>query len=345
MWAQAPSLEAAGPSPYPGRPATASAQKVVRRTVSLASHKSSGLNARSALARGTVAALTAALVATGTTAAFAADANGRSVSQVSAQAKPSGVSKFSLTSETADAQVNALYGVDSSGRLWGYPPNGQGGLDSRVQTGYGWQTAKFITQTDNDADGSADGIWDVTGSRLTYTNWDSDTPLTVGSGWNIYNRLLSAGNLGGAAADDLIARDSSGVLWLYLGYGNGKLTTRYKVGTGWNIYSDLAGKGDLTGDGKDDIVAKDSSGVLWLYKGTGNYKAPFASRTRIGAGWNTYNKLISVGDINLDGTTDLIARDTAGALYLYKGTGNATAPSASRVKIGTSGWNTYRILF
>ncbi len=98
-------------------------------------------------------------------------------------------------------------------------------------------------------------------------------------------------------------------------------------------------QGDLTGDGKADIVAKDKSGVLWLYKGTGNYKAPFSSRTRVGGGWNTYNNIVSVGDIDIDGVTDLVARNKSGALYLYKGTGNAASPFKSPVKIGSGGWN------
>ncbi|GAA2921968.1 VCBS repeat-containing protein [Streptomyces mexicanus] len=307
--------------------------------------KSSGLKARRAVARGTVAVLAAALVAAGTSAASAADAPSRTAAQAPVHAQPSGVSKFGATGLTAnDAQVNALYGVDGTGELWGYPPNGNGGLDSRIDSGSGWKSSRFITQADQDADGSADGLWDVTDGQLYWTAWDG-TPTLIGNGWNIYNRVLSAGNLGGAAADDLLARDSSGVLYLYLGYGTGKLTSRYKVGSGWNIYTDITGKGDLTGDGKDDIVAKDSSGVLWLYKGTGDYKAPFTSRTKIGGGWNTYNSIVSVGDIDLDGITDLVARDTTGALYLYKGTGNASAPFASRVKIGSGGWNTYRLLF
>ncbi|MFC7010257.1 FG-GAP repeat domain-containing protein [Streptomyces viridiviolaceus] len=307
--------------------------------------KSSGLNTRRTLARVTAAALTAALVATGTSAAVAADEPGRSASQVPVDAKPSGASKFDTYAEPGDAPVNALYGKDANGELWGYVPSGYGGLDPRIWSGSGWQDTRFITQADNDSDGSSDGIWDVTGSTLSYTSWGTDYQVTVGKGWNIYNRLLSAGNLGGAGADDLIARDGSGVLWLYLGYGNGKLTQRYKVGSGWNVYTHLAGKGDLTGDGKDDIVAKDSSGVLWLYKGTGNYKAPFTSRSRIGGGWNTYNNLVSVGDIDIDGITDLVARDKTGALYVYYGTGSATAPFKSRVKIGSGGWNTYSILF
>ncbi|MFB7600628.1 FG-GAP repeat domain-containing protein [Streptomyces sp. NPDC056160] len=306
--------------------------------------KSSGLNTRRAAARVTVAAVTAALVATGTGAAFAADAPGRSASQVSAGAKASGVTKYGVATPSVAAKTNALYGMDSKGDLYGYWPDSTGTLGPRQPTGYGFQDARFITQVDQDKNGESDGIWDVTAGQLSYTKFDT-APVPVGGGWNIYNRVLSTGNLGGAAYDDLLARDSSGVLWLYLGYGNGKLTSRYKVGGGWNAYTDLAGKGDLTGDGKDDIVAKDTSGVLWLYKGTGNSKSPFAARTRIGSGWNTYNTLLSVGDINHDGITDLLARDKNGALWLYKGTGKASAPYASRVKIGSSGWNTYRILY
>ncbi|MFC4330652.1 FG-GAP repeat domain-containing protein [Streptomyces andamanensis] len=307
--------------------------------------KSSGLNTRRAAARFTVAAVTAALVATGTSAAFAVDAPGRSASQVSTDAKASGATQYGVKVQSKKAQVNALYGMDHNGNLSGYAPDGKGGLGPRQPTGSGWQDTRFITQVDQNLNGESDGIWDVTGSQLRYRDWSSTSPVLVGGGWNIYNRLLSAGNLGGAAYEDLLARDGSGVLWLYLGYGNGKLTSRYKVGGGWNAYTDIAGKGDLTGDGKDDIVAKDTSGVLWLYKGTGDSKAPFAARTRIGSGWNAYNTLISVGDINYDGITDLIARDKSGALWLYKGTGKAAAPYAPKVKIGNSGWNTYRILY
>ncbi|MEU1434725.1 hypothetical protein ABZ438_11585 [Streptomyces sp. NPDC005786] len=50
--------------------------------------------------------------------------------------------------------------------------------------------------------------------------------------------------------------------------------------------------GDLTGDGRADATARDAAGVLWLYKGTGSPTAPFVSRSRIGAGWNTYDAVI-----------------------------------------------------
>ncbi|MBN0048258.1 VCBS repeat-containing protein [Streptomyces actuosus] len=321
----------------------------IRSSNDLETHvaKSSGTNVRQTLARVTAAALTAALAATATS-AFAADGTGPSFNPLGTQGKTSGPERFSTSTTAAtaeDAQVNPLYGVDNNGDMWGYGLDGKGGLTARENVGYGWKYARFITQVDHDNDGFADGIWHVTNGNL-YSWLDADTDaVQVGHGWNIYNRLLSAGNLGGAAADDLIARDGDGVLWLYLGYGNGKVTSRYRVGGGWNIYNRIAGKGDLTGDGKDDIVAEDTSGVLWLYKGTGDYKAPFESRTRIGGGWWIYNEIVSVGDIDIDGITDLVARDKDGALWLYKGTGNAAAPFQSRVKIGSGGWNTYRLLF
>ncbi|MFB7597552.1 FG-GAP-like repeat-containing protein, partial [Streptomyces sp. NPDC056160] len=100
---------------------------------------------------------------------------------------------------------------------------------------------------------------------------------------------------------------------------------------------------DLTGDGRPDLVARDASGVLWLYTGTGRISAPYATRVKIGGGWNTYNSLTSTGDLTGDGKADLVARDGSGVLWLYKGTGRTSAPYTARVKIG-GGWNTYNSL-
>ncbi|MFI1098616.1 hypothetical protein [Streptomyces sp. NPDC020917] len=83
--------------------------------------------------------------------------------------------------------------------------------------------------------------------------------------------------------------------------------------------------------------------MLWLYRGTGNAGAPFAVRTRIGGGWNTYTQITGVGDMTGDGHPDLLARDAAGRLWYYRGTGNPAAPYAPRVQNGT-GWNTYTSL-
>lgn len=44
-----------------------------------------------------------------------------------------------------------------------------------------------------------------------------------------------------------------------------------------------------------------------------------------------------------DGHPELLARDSAGRLWYYRGTGNAAAPYAPRVQVDT-GWITYALL-
>ncbi|MFI0899494.1 N-acetylmuramoyl-L-alanine amidase [Streptomyces sp. NPDC020983] len=168
------------------------------------------------------------------------------------------------------------------------------------------------------------------------------TRYRVGGGWQAYNTLAAMSVLGADGTGDLVARDTTGTLWYYKGSGKpaGPFLARTKVGTGWGAYNSLVGSGDLTGDGTTDLVARDSGGKLWLYQGTGNATAPFAARTVIGPGWNAYNGLAADGDLNGDGKSDLVARDTTGTLWLYQGTGNAAAPYAARTKVGT-GWQIY----
>ncbi|MFC9589358.1 FG-GAP repeat domain-containing protein [Streptomyces sp. NPDC056944] len=211
--------------------------------------------------------------------------------------------------------------------------------------------ADLIT-VDNDSDwnggGKADGNWTLyKNGRLDFSGWVGGQwrgPKNVGRGWDIYRTVLSPGTLGGAKEADLIGLDRAGVLWSYLGYSDGRLTTRMRVGGGWGQYTELAGQGDLTGDGRADITARDKAGVLWLYKGTGDYKAPFAGRTKIGGGWNAYDRLLSLGDIDVDGKVDLLARKTTGELLRYSGTGNAARPFTAPVQIKGIHMKEYNLL-
>ncbi|MGW5782099.1 FG-GAP repeat domain-containing protein [Streptomyces sp. NPDC003863] len=160
----------------------------------------------------------------------------------------------------------------------------------------------------------------------------------IGGGWNTYRQIEAVGNVGGAATGDLIAVDTAGVQWLYLGKGDGTFATRVKVGTGWQIYNKIAGGSDLDGDGRADLVATDSAGTLWFYKGTGNYAKPYAARVSRGGSWQGYNQLTAVGNIAGSAAGDLIARDTSGVLWLYQG--NGTGGFSLRVRIG-GGWGAF----
>ncbi|MCX5384791.1 VCBS repeat-containing protein [Streptomyces sp. NBC_00083] len=238
-----------------------------------------------------------------------------------------------------------LTAVDKRGSLYLYPQNLSGGLQAGIKlidaADISYAELNQSQAVDNDKDGLQDGFYFWWNGQLSFTT-DTDTVI-VGGGWGIYDKVLSPGDLGGAAQSDIIGIDKAGVLWTYLAYADGRVTPRTKIGSGWDAYTQIAGQGDLTGDGRADIVARDKAGVLWLYKGTGDYKAPFAARTKIGAGWNMYDKLVSIGDMNNDGTADLLARAANGDLYYYRGTGNAAAPYAPAVKIGF-GYDMFRLM-
>ncbi|MBY8878952.1 FG-GAP repeat domain-containing protein [Actinacidiphila acidipaludis] len=212
-----------------------------------------------------------------------------------------GTAEFDFTADVRPASLQAaFYGVDGTGTLWQY-------------RGREWVDAYLLNKRQS-----------------------------VGGGWNTYSALTALSPLKANGTGDVVARDRGGVLWYYAGTGTlaRPFAARTRVGAGWNTYNLLAGAGDLTGDGRADLLARDSAGVLWLYPGTGKTAAPFTARVRVGAGWGAYNLVTQAGDLTGDGRADLLARDSAGALWLYQGTGKAAAPYGARVRIGT-GWNGY----
>ncbi|MFI9238011.1 FG-GAP repeat domain-containing protein [Streptomyces sp. NPDC053079] len=284
---------------------------------------SSGRKRGRALSRVAIAAIAAALV--GTTAGTASAA------------------------PTAPAPYFPFMASKASGELYEYLPNGAGGFGDRKLVENEWTGITAAMQTDQDQDGTADHSYiRLTDGMLFFADTRDETgekePVYVGGGWTIYDRLLSPGNLGGTKEPDVLARDKSGVLWIYQGRADGTLGDRYRVGPGWDMFTHIAGRGDLNGDGRTDILAKDKAGVLWFYKGTGDPTRPFESRVKVGSGWNIFDTLVSSGDVNGDGRSDMLARDTAGVLWLYKGNGNQSDPFESRVRIG-GGWGQYNNFF
>ncbi|MFF8375171.1 FG-GAP repeat domain-containing protein [Streptomyces sp. NPDC015661] len=181
-----------------------------------------------------------------------------------------------------------VIGVDSAGVLWVHPGTGDETkpFSTRVKVGGGWQVYnKLAGGSDLDGDGRADLVaTDKAGDLYFYKGTGYLTaPFAarkkIGYGWGIYNQLTATGNIAGGAAGDLVARDSSGVLWLYLGKGDGTFASRVKVGSGWNQYSQIVAVGDATGDGRNDLYVYGPNNTSYVYAGTGNWSAPFATRT------------------------------------------------------------------
>ncbi|MEU7166391.1 VCBS repeat-containing protein [Streptomyces morookaense] len=307
----------------------------------------SGRKGTRALSRFVTAAIAAALI--GTTAGTAvADSPApapaaKALRDAAVAAKPQAAPRAALAAATAAAPALPLFTADKDGFAYMYELNGHGGFKDRLPIGTGgWDSINAATQV-HDQNGQRDG-WYVraTDGTLIYTGKRGNK--TIGGGWNVYDRIFSPGDLGGASDSDVLARDKSGVLWVYLSYPDGTLSDRFRVGPGWDQYTDIVGRGDLNGDGITDIVAKDRNGDLWFYKGTGDYHDPFKSRVQVGGGWDQYDTLVATGDVDGDGRSDLLARDKASNLWLYKGNGNQRDPFENRTRIG-GGWDQYRLMF
>ncbi|MEV6200213.1 VCBS repeat-containing protein [Streptomyces sp. NPDC051771] len=175
---------------------------------------------------------------------------------------------------------------DTAGVLWLHKADGKGGFHPRTKVGGGWQTyVKLAGGEDLNEDGGDDLVAvDTSGRLFVYESTGLvDRPYRprrqIGTGWGIYNQLTAVGDVGGAPGADLVARDASGALWLYLGKGDGTFAARKPVGGGWQVYGQITGAGDVDHDGRNDVLAHDpASKRVYLYSGTGDWRRPFRAR-------------------------------------------------------------------
>ncbi|CAL9445989.1 FG-GAP repeat domain-containing protein [Streptomyces sp. enrichment culture] len=218
---------------------------------------------------------------------------------------------------------------------------------------YGDTEEKFkdvIPVGDLTANGTADVLtlsqYGTLSFRETYAGaTGTSSPYWSGTGWHIYNKVLSIGDVTGDGKVDVLARTHSGDLYLYRGTGvpSAPLQARTKVGTGWHIYDQLVGANDANGDGKGDLYARTPNGDLFFYAGSGNAAAPLKARVKVGTGWHIYNQLSISDDSSTnpadDGRPELLARTTGGAMYYYE-TDAATGRPTTRVLWSDGSWNT-----
>ncbi|MFE5544812.1 FG-GAP repeat domain-containing protein [Streptomyces sp. NPDC056534] len=174
-----------------------------------------------------------------------------------------------------------LVAVDAKGDLWTYLAKGDGTFAPRARVGGGWNVYDKIT---GGSDLTGDGRSDLVATAADGVAWlykgtgDWTKPyasrVSLGSGWGGYNQITAVGNIAGAAAGDLVARDTDGVLWLYLGKGDGTFAPRTRVGSGWNMFTRLVGAGDVDNDGRPDLIGYGPQGT-YLYRATGTWQSPF----------------------------------------------------------------------
>ena len=164
----------------------------------------------------------------------------------------------------------------------------------------------------------------------------------IGSGWGSFTALLT-GDWSGDGSPDILARAQDGRLLMYRGNGSGGFATGQaeQIGSGWGPFTALLLPRDWDGDGKRDILARDGDGRLLMYRGNGAGGFVTGRAEQIGTGWGPFTALLAPGDWSGDGNPDILARQSDGALIMYRGDGQGGF--GGRAQIG-SGWQGFTAL-
>ena len=230
-----------------------------------------------------------------------------------------------------------LLARDKAGYLWSYSGLGNGSFTAPLKLNGNWRHGDQFAQSGGiPTVGRSSFLARAKSGEVYWYGNNNDGTVTPRELWA--DGDLSRVNLTYVSAlDPYSAAD-----YLEIYQGNLYINGAVNLGGGWGVFNTLVGPGDLTGDGKADLLARTKDGVLYLYKGNG-YGTAVGSRTRVGDGWSTYNKILGTGDFTGDGRADVVGRDKSGNLWLHAGTGNPAAPFAGRKQIG-SGWGIYTML-
>ena len=234
---------------------------------------------------------------------------------------------------------------DWGGLLWLCPGDSSRGDNQcqRVQIGNGWYFYTFAGLADWDSDGHQDLVtrdndtgllWLYPGdSSRGYSQYQR---VQIGNGWYDYT-FAGLADWDSDGHQDLIARDSAGLLWLYPGDSSRGYSQyqRVQIGNGWQSYT-FAGLADWDSDGHQDLVARDANGLLWLYPGDSSRGYSQFQRVQIGNGWQGYT-FVGLADWDADGHQDLVTRDAYNHLWLYPGDSSHGYSQEQRVQIG-NGW-------
>jgi GH25 family lysozyme M1 (1,4-beta-N-acetylmuramidase) len=259
----------------------------------------------------------------------------------------SGDGKVDIEGRTADGRLVLYRGLGSAGS----PTTGY--LQPGVQIGTGWNVFAQVVGVgdfihngrDNLIGMKPDGtMWFYQSSGTSYAAGSELAPTVDGS-----SLLIAGGDTNGDGYPDLLSRSSDGTLRYYAGNlaPRPAYTPGQQVGSGWSGFRLMIGAGDIDSDGKPDLVAIGTDGGLWFYQGNGSIggvNQSYRNGVKIGSGWGVFPKVFDAGDFTGGGHRDLIGVRNDGSLWVYPGTGTATASGnayAAPIQIGSSGWGVF----
>jgi hypothetical protein len=201
------------------------------------------------------------------------------------------------------------------------------GLGAPQVVASGWSRYQLVGgTTDMTSDGRADLVVRDRATKATYIFPGTRAgryglrlgPFWAGRGMDL---MLTAGQVTGSAARDLLGRDADGRLWAWPSTGQQSVERIAATGQRFPAANLLLNVGDWNGDGYGDVVTRSAlSGLLYLYRGNGNGRlaapVPLSS-----AKFGSVRLLAAVGDMTGDGFPDLMGQPVGGSMRIYPGNG------------------------
>src|SRR5882757_3957785 len=209
-------------------------------------------------------------------------------------------------------------------------------------SGYGGVVQPRINSTDVSRDGKAD-VLAKTSAGGSYAYASTGTAVKTRANAPVsfanYNMVVQADLERDGYQDYILRATSTGNVFMAHRTADRSSYSYTKIGSNWKTVKAILVPGDVTGDGIPDLLTEDSANRLWVYSGKGN--GLFNTGVLSGVTFGAYNAVVGHGDYTGDGITDVLARNPkTGGLYVFAGTGKASAPFLAPKLIST-GWNGY----
>jgi hypothetical protein len=224
---------------------------------------------------------------------------------------------------------NDLVGRSRSGRLVVFSNSGGERIGKVVPTGRTFKSTNLVL---NVGDWNGDGRNDVMTRRrdgamvlrLGAAGGRLARGVVAGRFWDHVRLVAAVGDVTGDGRPDLMGQPSRRGMRIYPGNGRTGFRRSYPAHSAISANRHV-GAGRWGGDGAPDSIVRRSNGNLALFPGNG--PGGLTGARKVGTGAGRYDWLIGAGDVDGNGTTDLIARAKAdGRLWLLPGRGAGFGP-------------------